>query len=74
MHQQAREAEKRLVNVIEQSSELMMITDAEANIEYVNPAFEKVSGYSKDELLGKIPALLDPVNKIMLFMLACRKP
>ena len=58
MHQQAREAEKRLVNVIEQSSELVMITDAEANIEYVNPAFEKVSGYSKDELLGKNPHIV----------------
>ena len=53
MHQQARVAEKRLVNVIEQSSELVMITDARAQIEYVNPAFEKVSGYSKDELIGE---------------------
>ena len=58
MHQQAREAEKRLVNVIEQSSELVLITNASAQIEYVNPAFEKVSGYSRDELIGKNPRIV----------------
>jgi len=58
MHQQAREAQNRLVNVIEQSSELVMITDAEANIEYVNPAFEKVSGYNNNELIGENPRIV----------------
>ena len=58
MHQQARESEKRLVNVIEQSSELVLITDAKAQIEYVNPAFERVSGYSRDELIGENPRIV----------------
>ena len=58
MHQQAREAQNRLVNVIEQSSELVMITDAEANIEYVNPAFEKASGYNNNELIGENPRIV----------------
>ena len=58
MHQQVREAEKRLMNVIEQSSELVMITDAEANIEYVNPAFEKASGYNNNELIGENPRIV----------------
>jgi len=47
-----------LVNVIEQSSELVMITDAEANIEYVNPAFEKASGYNNNELIGENPRIV----------------
>jgi len=58
MHQQARESERRLVNVIEQSSELVLITDARAQIEYVNPAFERVSGYSRDELIGENPRIV----------------
>ena len=31
------------------------ITDVHGNIIYVNPAFEKASGYSKEEILGKNP-------------------
>ena len=54
----ARQSQKRLINVIEQSSELIMITDAHANIEYVNPAFERVSGYSKEDVIGKNPRIV----------------
>lgn len=48
----------RLSTAIEQSPETIVITDAEGVIQYVNPAFEAVSGYSRDEVLGKTPRLL----------------
>lgn len=41
----------RTINPIE-------ITDASGKIVYVNPAFEKASGYSRDELIGKNPNIL----------------
>ena len=48
-----------LLSAIEQAEETIVITDAEGEIEYVNPAFEKVTGFSKDEVVGHNPRLLD---------------
>jgi len=48
----------RLAAAIEQAAEEIVITDIEANIEYVNPAFEKASGYSLAEALGNNPRVL----------------
>jgi len=36
----------------------IQITDVEGKMVYVNPAFEKSSGYTKEELLGKNPKIL----------------
>jgi len=47
----------RLASLVDQSSEAIVITDLKGNIEYVNPACVKTSGYSKEELLGKNPRL-----------------
>ena len=47
-----------LSQAIEQSTVSVMITDTEANLIYVNKAFEKVSGYKSAEVLGKNPSLL----------------
>lgn len=53
------EAERgRLLRLIEQSGESLVITDASGNIEYVNTAFESTSGYSREEALGKNMNLL----------------
>jgi len=53
------EAERvRLSAAIEQSADSVVITDAEANIEYVNPAFERVSGYTREEAIGRNPRIL----------------
>jgi PAS domain S-box-containing protein len=49
---------KRLFTAIEQSAECIEITDADANIVYVNPAFEKLTGYAKEEIIGKNPRIL----------------
>ncbi len=45
-------------NIIEQVADHVMVTDKNGFIEYVNPAFEKTTGYFKEEVLGKNPRLL----------------
>lgn len=47
------EAERlRLATAIEQAAEIVMITDREGTIEYVNPAFETITGYTREEAIG----------------------
>ncbi|MDF7801750.1 PAS domain S-box protein [Pontiellaceae bacterium B1224] len=48
----------RLSIAIEQSPESIIITDLEGSIQYVNPAFETTSGYTRAEALGKNPHIL----------------
>ncbi|MGY6277824.1 PAS domain S-box protein [Methylomonas sp. MgM2] len=48
--------------VIAQSASAMMITDASGRIQYVNPRFSEMSGYSADELLGQKPTMLQSGN------------
>jgi len=53
------EAERMLLmTAIEQSADGIVITDARGTIQYVNPAFSRVSGYSREEALGKNPRIL----------------
>lgn len=53
------EAEReRLLTAIEQSDETIIITDAKGAIQYVNPAFTRITGYSKAEAIGQNPRLL----------------
>lgn len=47
-----------LMSAIEQAGESILITDAEAAIQYVNPAFERITGYAREEVLGKNPSML----------------
>ena len=44
--------------VFENTEEGIVITDAKQNILLVNQAFQKISGYTKEELLGNKPSLL----------------
>lgn len=56
-----REMEGQLRNLsraIEQSASSVFITDSEGNIEYVNPAFESLTGYAKRDAVGGSPSLL----------------
>jgi len=43
---------EHLARAVEQSADLVIITDRNGNIEYVNPAFETLTGYSKGEAIG----------------------
>ncbi|MDA3945184.1 MAG: EAL domain-containing protein [Helicobacteraceae bacterium] len=47
----------KLSLAVEQSPNSIVITDLDSNIEYVNNMFTKVSGYSKDEVVGKNPRI-----------------
>lgn len=48
----------KLSVAVEQSPSSIVITDTQANIEYVNPAFTRSTGYSPDEVIGKNPRIL----------------
>ena len=50
---EAEEKVRELSQAIEQSPEAIVITDLDANIQYVNDAFVASSGYGRDELLGQ---------------------
>jgi PAS domain S-box-containing protein len=51
-------ARTRLAAAVEQAAESVVITDTEGRIVYVNPAFEKTTGFTRAELLGQNPRLL----------------
>ncbi|MFN2290143.1 MAG: response regulator [Anaerolineae bacterium] len=53
------ETQQLLSAAVEQAAETVIITDTQDTILYVNPAFERISGYSRDEALGQTPHLLD---------------
>ena len=44
--------------VFESTIEGVVVTDVEGKIQWVNPAFSKITGYSKEEALGKNPRIL----------------
>jgi PAS domain S-box-containing protein len=49
---------RRLSTAIEQFPETVIITDTKGTIQYVNPAFETISGYTRDEAVGRTPGIL----------------
>jgi PAS domain S-box-containing protein len=49
---------RKLSRAVEQSPTSVVITDAEANIEYINPTFTILTGYSLEETLGVNPNIL----------------
>lgn len=43
---------KKLSSAVEQTADLVMITDYNGIIEYVNPSFEKHTGFKKEDIIG----------------------
>ena len=57
----SRKAEQQirtLTNAVEQTADSILITNTAGMVEYVNPAFESTTGYARDEVLGRTPAIL----------------
>ncbi len=48
----------RLATAIDQAAEAIVVTDPDGSIVYANPAFERVTGYLRSELLGQNPRVL----------------
>lgn len=51
--------QRRLDLVVEQNPSSVIITDTQGKIEYVNPQFERVTGYTREEAVGNNPSLLN---------------
>jgi two-component system cell cycle sensor histidine kinase/response regulator CckA len=49
---------QKLYSAVEQSPDSIVITDTLGNIEYVNPKFTEITGYSSAEALGQNPRIL----------------
>lgn len=48
----------RFKNAVEAAGQGVIIADADGQIEYVNPAFEEITGYTKAEAVGQTPRIL----------------
>ncbi len=49
----AEDERRRLAAVVEQTSESVIIANGRGEIQYVNSAFEQISGFTKKEIIGK---------------------
>jgi PAS domain S-box-containing protein len=57
-HQSAEGALRKLSRAVEGSADAIAITNRNGIIEYVNPAFEALTGYSHEEVVGQTPRIL----------------
>ncbi len=58
MLRRTREDLRKLHRAVEQSASSIMITNTQGEIEYVNPKFTRVTGYTAEEVQGKNPSFL----------------
>ncbi|GMV65190.1 MAG: anti-sigma factor antagonist [Candidatus Omnitrophica bacterium] len=57
LRRRAQDELKRLAIAVDQAAEMIVVTDPEGIIQYVNPAFEKITGYTRQEAVGKKTSL-----------------
>ncbi|HEX8978819.1 MAG TPA: EAL domain-containing protein [Parasulfuritortus sp.] len=57
-HKQAEELARKLMRAVEEFGSSVIITDQEGTIEYVNPWFTRVTGYTCEEAVGRNPRIL----------------
>jgi len=53
---------ERLALVVKRTANAVVITDVQRKISWVNPAFERLSGYTEQEVVGRSPAFLQNEN------------
>ncbi len=49
---------RQLATLVDQTEEMILITDRDGYITYVNPSFSKITGYTQADLTGKRPVIL----------------
>jgi PAS domain S-box-containing protein len=54
----AEDAVRQLSRIVEQTEDTVVVADPQGVVEYVNPAFERLTGFTKEEILGKTPNML----------------
>jgi PAS domain S-box-containing protein len=62
------EAQKRAYQfeqAIEQTGQAVMITDKHGQVEYVNPAYQQLTGYQFEDVKGKVPSILKNQDEAM---------
>jgi len=64
---EAQKERDRLAIAIEQAAESVFITDRDGTIQYVNPAFERLTGYSRKDAIGQNPRILKSGKHDTLF-------
>ena len=55
---QLEETQRRLSAAVEQAAEAVVITDADSTIRYANPAFERITGFLRTDVIGRTPRQL----------------
>ncbi len=75
-NKQMQQERQRLAAVVEQSAEAVIVCDTHGNVEFVNKAFEDLTGYDRQECIGQdmdAPFLSDKDRKVfkqMTFMVS----
>ena len=54
----AEEERQRLITAFEQTAEAILVTDPQGIVQYVNPAFERITGHRRSEVIGQNPRIL----------------
>ncbi len=57
-HQKSEDMLRKLWRAVEQSADLVIVTDRQGVIEYVNPSFEELTGFNRKEAVGRTPRIL----------------
>ena len=57
-HRRSQKLVRQLTEAIDKTTDCVFMTDANAVIEYVNPAFEATTGYAREQAVGRTPSLL----------------
>lgn len=60
--QEVEDEMRKMMRAVDQSANMVFITDRNVNIEYINPKFTEITGFSFEEVLGKKPLILQETS------------